>query len=115
MSDDSVPLPYPNFKLPQYAFQLQDASLSHLHAAASKAFWEGVEKDEMAPFMQSLPPTLAPPSPSLHADLLKKNEAELEKIEAKIKDAETNMGETDLSEGLREKAGYYCRIGDMVR
>jgi hypothetical protein len=45
MSDDSVPQPYPNIKLAQYAFQLQDPSLSHLHEAASKAFWEGVEKD----------------------------------------------------------------------
>jgi 26S proteasome regulatory subunit N7 len=70
---------------------------------------------EMAPYMQTLPSTLTPPSSSLQADLAKKNETELEKIEAKIKDAETNMGETDLSEGLREKAGYYCRIGDKVR
>ncbi len=45
MSDDSVPLPYPDLKLSHYAFQLQDPSLSHLHEAASKAFWEGIEKD----------------------------------------------------------------------
>jgi hypothetical protein len=45
MSDDSVPLPYPNLKLSHYAFQLQDSSLSNLHETAAKAFWEGIEKD----------------------------------------------------------------------
>ncbi len=69
---------------------------------------------EMAPYIHTLPSSLSPPSSTLTDELEKKNAAELEKIDAKIKDAETNMGETDLSEGLREKAGYYCRIGDKV-
>lgn len=70
---------------------------------------------EMAPYIHSLPSSLSPPSSTLTDELEKKNAVELERIDAKIKDAETNMGETDLSEGLREKAGYYCRIGDKVR
>lgn len=70
---------------------------------------------EMAPYIRSLPSSLSPPSSSLADELEKKNAVELERIDAKIKDAETNMGETDLSEGLRERAVYYCRIGDKVR
>ncbi len=45
MSDDSVPLPFPNLKLAEYAFQLQRDELSHLHAEASKALWAGIEED----------------------------------------------------------------------
>lgn len=68
----------------------------------------------MAPYMQTLPSSLTPPSSTLLSTLQTKNEEELKKIDAKIEDAEASLGETDVSEGLREKAGYLCRIGDKV-
>ncbi len=34
-----------NLKLPTYVFQLQNPELQHLHQEASKALWEGIEKD----------------------------------------------------------------------
>lgn len=40
---DSVPITI-DLKLPQYAFQLQEESLSHLHEEARKGLWEGIEK-----------------------------------------------------------------------
>lgn len=38
----------------------------------------------------------------------------MKKIDAKIKDAEESLGETDVAEPLREKAGYLVTIGDKV-
>jgi len=44
MADDAVPIPL-DLKLREYAFQLQDSSLSRLHEKAGKAFWESIEKN----------------------------------------------------------------------
>lgn len=74
-----------------------------------------LSKKEMAPYMQLLPSSIEPPSSSLLGELQAKNEAELKRIDEKIKDAEDSLGETDVSEGLRDKAGYLCRIGDKDR
>lgn len=70
---------------------------------------------EMAPYMSTLPSSLTPPSADLQSRLKAKNEEQLKKIEAKIKDAEESLGETDVSEPMREKAGYLVTIGDKVR
>jgi 26S proteasome regulatory subunit N7 len=68
----------------------------------------------MAPYMATLPSTLTPPSADLQSRLKAKNEEQLKKIDAKIKDAEESLGETDVAEPLREKAGYLVTIGDKV-
>jgi 26S proteasome regulatory subunit N7 len=68
----------------------------------------------MAPFAKSLPSSLPPPSADLIAKLEAKNEEQLKKFDAQIKDAEESLGETDPAEGMREKAGYLCQIGDKV-
>jgi hypothetical protein len=44
MADDAVPIPL-DLKIREYAFQLQDPSLSKLHEQAAKAFWESIEKN----------------------------------------------------------------------
>ncbi|KAJ9099585.1 hypothetical protein QFC20_005651 [Naganishia adeliensis] len=111
---DSVPIQI-NLKLPQYVFQLGEEELSSLHEEARKSLWEGIEKDEMAPFAKSLPPSLQPPSADLIATLEAKNEEQLRKFDQQIKDAEESLGETDPAEGMREKAGYLCQIGDKER
>ena len=46
--------------------------------------------------------------------LTEKNDTELNLIEGKLKDAEENLGESEISELLRRKAMYLCRIGDKV-
>ncbi|KAJ9109303.1 hypothetical protein QFC21_000632 [Naganishia friedmannii] len=112
--NDSVPIRI-NLKLPQYVFQLQEQDLSSLHEEAKKSLWEGIEKDEMAPYAKTLPSFLQPPSSDLIAKLEAKNEEELKKFDEKIKAAEESLGETDPSESMREKAGYLCQIGDKER
>lgn len=66
----------------------------------------------MAPYIKTLPSSIKPPSADLQSRLEKTNAEALEAIEAKIKDAEASLGETDVSEPLREKAGYLVSIGD---
>jgi 26S proteasome regulatory subunit N7 len=68
----------------------------------------------MAPYMSTLPSSFSPPSADLQSRLQTKNEEQLKKIDAKIKDAEESLGETDVSEPMREKAGYLVTIGDKV-
>lgn len=40
------------------------------------------------------------------------NQANLQELEGKIKDAEDNLGDTEVKEALTAKADYLCRIGD---
>lgn len=67
----------------------------------------------MAPYIRST--TLKPSNPDLLTTIEKKNASELESIETKLKDAEENLGESEISELLRSKAMYLCRIGNKVR
>ncbi|TXT06068.1 hypothetical protein VHUM_03541 [Vanrija humicola] len=107
MADDSVPLPFPNLKVPQWHYQL--VNVDRLRDEATTAFWAAVEADEMAPYIRST--GLKPPNAQLLDTLEKKNAAELESIDTKLKDAEENLGESEVSELLRQKAMYLCRIG----
>jgi len=43
MADDSVPLPYPNLKVPQWHYQI--ANVERLRPEASTALWEAIEAD----------------------------------------------------------------------
>ena len=53
-------------------------------------------------------------SADLQTKLKAKNEEELAKLEEKVKDAEANHGETELSDALRAKATYLAKIGEKV-
>ena len=53
-------------------------------------------------------------SADLQKKLQAKNEEELAKFEEKIKDADANHGETELSDALRAKATYLAKIGEKV-
>lgn len=70
------------------------------------------DKLEMAPYIRAA--GLKPPKADLLPALEKKNAEELESIETKLKDAEENLGESEVSELLRSKAMYLCRIGSKV-
>jgi 26S proteasome regulatory subunit N7 len=43
-----------------------------------------------------------------------KNKEELEKLDARLKEAEEIEGETEISDALRARATYLTRIGDKV-
>lgn len=66
----------------------------------------------MAPYLRTL--SIKPPNGDLLSQLEKKNSAALTEMEDKLKDAEENLGESEVSELLRAKAMYLCRIGSKV-
>ncbi|ELU42278.1 proteasome 26S subunit [Rhizoctonia solani AG-1 IA] len=49
------------------------------------------------------------------AQLEAKNKEELEKLDARLKEAEETEGETEISDALRARASYLTRIGDKDR
>lgn len=70
----------------------------------------------MAPFLSHLmSSSLLPSDDKLLSSLQTKNKEQLEKLEADLEDAKTNLGETEISDALRAKALYLARIGEKVR
>ncbi|WWC58103.1 uncharacterized protein I303_100638 [Kwoniella dejecticola CBS 10117] len=109
MADDGVPLPYPNLKVSTWYYQINN--VDRLKEDASTSFWKAVEEDEMAPYLKSI----SSDKTDLINTLEKKNNEKLEEFEKKLKDAEENQGDSEISETLREKAMYLTRIGDKER
>lgn len=70
----------------------------------------------MAPFYSSLCSELQlPVDKELLDKLTSANQAELEKMDAAISDAEKNFGEMESRDALMKRAEYLSRIGDKVR
>ncbi|GAA5859943.1 hypothetical protein JCM1840_001807 [Sporobolomyces johnsonii] len=113
VASDDAPLPIPNLALPQLAFVLSEPKAQPYREGAQEKLIEGIEKDEMAPYLEALTAAhVLPPQPQLLETLQQKNKDELARIDAKLDDAKTNLGETEVSDALREKAAYLARIGD---
>jgi len=70
----------------------------------------------MAPFYSLICPQLKwTPDTLFLKTLQEKNAAEINRLEEKIVDAEANLGETDVSNALIEKAQYLAKIGDKEK
>lgn len=69
----------------------------------------------MAPFYEHVCSLLKwPVDDALLAKMKKANEEQIQALEAKLTDAEENLGETEVFEALLAKADYYTQIGDKV-
>ncbi len=69
----------------------------------------------MAKFYSSLcSETGRPLDPALLQELEAANSAELARLEEAIKDAQENLGDTELKDALMARAEYLCRTGDKV-
>ncbi|SGZ28712.1 BQ5605_C027g10419 [Microbotryum silenes-dioicae] len=55
---------------------------------------------------------ILPPQPDLLARLQRRNKDHLATLDAQLADAETNLGETEISDALKAKALYLARIGE---
>jgi 26S proteasome regulatory subunit N7 len=79
-----------------------------------KEILDTVKENAMLPYYEKhlCPSPLGAPDAALIAELKKKNEEELAKIEAKIVDAKDNLGDIEVRDGLLEKAHFFNRIGD---
>ncbi|CAE6464284.1 unnamed protein product [Rhizoctonia solani] len=113
MSDEEVH-PYPNQTLPQHHFALSNSKFSHLHEASRKALADGIKGDEMAPYARLLAIDGLVDEATI-SQLEAKNKEELEKLDARLKEAEETEGETEISDALRAKASYLTRIGEKDR
>jgi 26S proteasome regulatory subunit N7 len=70
---------------------------------------------EMAPFYEQVCVDLKlKKDETLVSSLKTANQQQLLKLEEKLKDAEQNLGETDISDALIAKAQYLAKIGDKV-
>ena len=70
----------------------------------------------MAPFYQSLCSEAGRPVDSaLLSKLQEANETELTRLEEALKDAQENLGDTEVRDALLAKAEYLTKIGDKVR
>lgn len=64
----------------------------------------------MAPYLKSINSDKT----ELIQKLEEKNKQQVEEYDGKLKDAEENEGDSEISELLRNKAMYFVRIGDKV-
>ncbi|KAK4699317.1 26S proteasome regulatory subunit N7, partial [Phenoliferia sp. Uapishka_3] len=113
------PIAVPQLKLPQHAYILQQSSLASKHDEAREALIAGIKADEMGPYLATLLSTpstaalLGPIDPTLLPTLQKTNEDTLKSLADKLEDAEKNLGESEISEALKEKAYYLAKIGSL--
>jgi len=73
-----------------------------------------VKEKAMLPYYEKFlcPTPLGPLDEALKAELKKKNDEDLAKVEEKIKDAKENLGDIEVRDALLAKAEFFNRIGD---
>ncbi|KAJ3058430.1 26S proteasome non-ATPase regulatory subunit 6 [Podochytrium sp. JEL0797] len=110
-TNPDAPAKIPNLDLAQHRFVLASGPAAQ-HAAAKTALLAGVVADDMAPFYDLLCAQFAwKKDAALAAKAADANAAALAAIDAKVADAETNLGITDVSDALIAKATYLAKIG----
>ncbi|GAA5843871.1 hypothetical protein JCM5353_007397 [Sporobolomyces roseus] len=117
--DQDTPLPIPNLVLPQLAFLLNEPKAESKRDGVLDKLLAGIEKDEMAPYLSHLLESNKIPSTSESTQLLNtlkdKNQQYLKDLEAKLEDSKSNLGETEVSDALRDKASYLAKIGEKEK
>ncbi|KAL3094977.1 hypothetical protein niasHS_006328 [Heterodera schachtii] len=77
---------------------------------------KSITDNEMAPFYEYAAPQLGVPIDKAKLQTLKAlNEQKLDEFDRKIKDAEENLGESEVRQSHLAKAEYLCKIGDKER
>ncbi|KAI9019065.1 26S proteasome subunit RPN7-domain-containing protein [Hyaloraphidium curvatum] len=116
MSEDAIPrIPDLEATTLEFLLTVDDAAV---RADAAAKLVEKVVKHDMGPYYRKLTaeyPALVLADAALQADLDRKNEEELKKLEDRIEDATQNLGETDISDALTAKALYLSQIGDKEK
>jgi len=107
----------PNLKLAQYKFQLTlPDGLGIDKKEVSSRLMAAVEKHKMLPFYLHLCEQFKWKEDSNIVEKLKaSNDEDQKKLDEKIKDAEENLGESEIRDALLARADFYCRIGDKEK
>lgn len=96
----------------QYAMQCKSFTEKE-KADAKEETMKLIKEKDMAPYYEYISKVMGWTVDSKYLTELKaKNESELKKLDAKIADAEKNLGETEVREGQVAKATFFARIGD---
>ncbi|KAI9916994.1 hypothetical protein PsorP6_017993 [Peronosclerospora sorghi] len=107
----------PNMELSHLYFVLQHAFATHgtidEHCAAKKQVLELIERHAMTPFYRRVCREFHwPVDPALEARMEAQNALELARLDARVADAEQNLGEIEVLEAMLAKARMYSRIGE---
>jgi len=98
----------PNVELTRIEFQLATSK-----ASLSEKLLAGIKADSMAPYYRNLCSKYGWKLDTVLAQKMDSDNAKkLEEIEAKLKDATENLGETEISDALLAKAEHFARIGE---
>eukprot|EP00929_Paragymnodinium_shiwhaense_P028587 TRINITY_DN1654_c0_g2_i1.p1 TRINITY_DN1654_c0_g2~~TRINITY_DN1654_c0_g2_i1.p1 ORF type:complete len:388 (+),score=135.20 TRINITY_DN1654_c0_g2_i1:87-1250(+) len=113
-ASEEVKETFPDMSLAQKVFALKSGSNKD-KATATKDVLETVKKNSMLPYYEKIAAAgVFVADETLKAEMRKKNDEELAKIEAKIQDCQENLGETETRDALLEKADFFNRIGDKA-
>ncbi|XP_072181862.1 26S proteasome non-ATPase regulatory subunit 6-like [Diadema setosum] len=102
----------PDLHLAQLKFLLTQESHKNDKKARDELM-SGITSGKMAPFYEEICKELNWKVDTKVLQAMKDdNAAELKKLDETLKDAEQNLGETEVRDALLAKAEFFCRIGD---
>ncbi|KAJ3014747.1 26S proteasome non-ATPase regulatory subunit 6 [Thoreauomyces humboldtii] len=109
--DEVVPK-IPNLDIAHHHFLLASGPKEG-REEAKRALFEYVKTENMSPYYVLLCDEFGfPKDSSLLQGMQKANEEKEKELDGKLEDAETNLGETDISDALIAKAQFLAKIGD---
>jgi len=117
-ADDKSKVEYPTMDLAQKRADLLNEDVIGVdRQKLREELLEAVKANAMLPYYEKhlCPAPLGLVDEALKAELKKRNEEELAKIEEKITDAKENLGDMEVRDGLLAKADFFNRIGDKEK
>ncbi|RKP14402.1 hypothetical protein BJ684DRAFT_19181 [Piptocephalis cylindrospora] len=115
MSSEEELIHVPDMSLSRQYF-LATSGPEEQRTTAQNALFKGIDENNMAPFYKFVCTEQGwSRDDALLARMEQSNQEELEKLDARLKDAEENLGESEVSDALRVRAEHFARIGDKSR
>jgi 26S proteasome regulatory subunit N7 len=107
----------PNLELAQWRFQLSlSDELCPNKKDVQQKLLTAIETDKMLPFYLSIVEQFKwEADQDLVARLKASNEETLKVLDDKVKDAEENLGESEIRDALLARADFFCRLGDKEK
>jgi len=117
MEVDAVPENLPNQQLAEYRFLLHQKFISENEKSEIKSkLLSAIKSENMLPFYQIVSAELGwPEDTELVNNARKGNEEQLKTLDDKIKDAQENLGESEVRDAMEAKAAFFSRIGEKEK
>lgn len=117
MEEGEVIEPLPDLKYAEWKFLLlQSDEVAPNKAQLRQNLLEAVKSQNMVPFYLNLCEDLKWPQDKAFVEAMNKaNEEKLQQLDATLKDALENLGESEVREAKLAKANFYTRIGDREK